>query len=160
MSDFELFAVGDPPTRQRKFMESIDMILRIWAQDPPYDIQGEFWNVQIKKAILPELGVGFMPKPLQQPHPPIHISIASPDSASAKLAGSKRAGASPPTACRRAVAFHWQTYIEARPVAASAQARRLALSRLSSWRRPTPRAEERIHGEHALQPLITTLTCA
>ena len=65
------------------------MILRIWAQDPPYDIQGEFWNVQIKKAILPELGVGFMPKPLQKPHPPIHISIASPDCASAKLAGAK-----------------------------------------------------------------------
>ena len=77
-SDFELFKI-DPATRQRAFMESIDMILRIWAQDPPYDIQGEFWNVQIKKAILPELGVGFMPKPLQQPHPPIHISIASPD---------------------------------------------------------------------------------
>ena len=79
-SDFELFKI-DPATRQRAFMESIDMILRIWAQDPPYDIQGEFWNVQIKKAIMPELGVGFMPKPLQKPHPPIHISIASPDSA-------------------------------------------------------------------------------
>ena len=87
-SDFELFEI-DPATRQRAFMESIDMILRIWAQDPPYDIRGESWNVQIKKAILPELGVGYMPKPLQKPHPPIHISIASPDSASAKLAGSK-----------------------------------------------------------------------
>jgi alkanesulfonate monooxygenase SsuD/methylene tetrahydromethanopterin reductase-like flavin-dependent oxidoreductase (luciferase family) len=87
-SDFELFKI-DPPTRQRQFMESIDMILRIWSQDPPYDIQGEFWNVQIKKAIMPELGMGFMPKPLQKPHPPVHISIASPDSATAKLAGSK-----------------------------------------------------------------------
>jgi alkanesulfonate monooxygenase SsuD/methylene tetrahydromethanopterin reductase-like flavin-dependent oxidoreductase (luciferase family) len=75
-SDFELFKI-DPAARQRAFMESIDMILRIWAQDPPYDIQGEFWNVQIKKAILPELGVGFMPKPLQKPHPPIHISISA-----------------------------------------------------------------------------------
>jgi len=63
-SDFELFNI-DPAARQRQFMESIDMILRIWAQDPPYDIQGEFWNVQIKKAIMPELGVGTMPKPLQ-----------------------------------------------------------------------------------------------
>ena len=90
-SDFELFKI-DPATRQRAFMELIDMILRIWAQDPPYDIQGEFWNVQIKKAILPELGVGFMPKPLQKPHPPIHISIASPDSASAKLAGTQGLG--------------------------------------------------------------------
>jgi alkanesulfonate monooxygenase SsuD/methylene tetrahydromethanopterin reductase-like flavin-dependent oxidoreductase (luciferase family) len=69
-SDFELFDI-DPAARQRQFMESIDMILRIWSQDPPYDIQGEFWNVQIKTAIMPELGVGFMPKPLQKPHPPI-----------------------------------------------------------------------------------------
>src|SRR4029078_11383934 len=51
-SDFELFKI-DPATSKRAFMESIDMILRIWAQDPPYDIQGEFWNVQIKKAHLP-----------------------------------------------------------------------------------------------------------
>ena len=117
-SDFELFTVGDPPTRQRKFMESIDMILRIWSQDPPYDIKGEFWNVQIKKAILPELGVGFMPKPLQQPHPPIHISIASPDSASAKLAGSKGWGViSGPMAPLYAVANHWQAYGEARRAA-------------------------------------------
>jgi alkanesulfonate monooxygenase SsuD/methylene tetrahydromethanopterin reductase-like flavin-dependent oxidoreductase (luciferase family) len=76
-SDFELFNI-DPATRQRAFMESIDTILRIWAQDPPYDIKGEYWNVQIKNAIMPELGIGFMPKPLQRPHPPIHISIASP----------------------------------------------------------------------------------
>ena len=90
-SDFELFKI-DPATRQRAFMESIDMILRIWAQDPPYDIQGEFWNVQIKKAILPELGVGFMPKPLQKPHPPIHISIASPDSGSRPARRQQRLG--------------------------------------------------------------------
>src|SRR4029078_3920595 len=81
-SDFELFKI-DPATRQRAFMESIDMILRIWAQDPPYDIKGEFGSVQNKRAICPELGVAFWRKPLQKPHPPIHISIASPDSASA-----------------------------------------------------------------------------
>ena len=114
-SDFELFKI-DPATRQRAFMESIDMILRIWAQDPPYDIQGEFWNVQIKKAIMPELGVGFMPKPLQKPHPPIHISIASPDSASAQLAGTKGWGViSGPVAPLYAVANHWQAYSEAAP---------------------------------------------
>src|SRR5204862_2374445 len=58
-SDFELFKI-DPATRQRAFMESIDMILRIWAQDPPYDIQGEFWSIAAKNAILPALGLGFM----------------------------------------------------------------------------------------------------
>ena len=48
--DFELFDVFDGPVRQRKFLESIDLILKIWAQDPPYDLQGEFWNIQIKKV--------------------------------------------------------------------------------------------------------------
>ena len=42
-------------------------IEHIWSQDPPYDLKGEFWNVAIKDAIMPELGVGFMPKPYQQP---------------------------------------------------------------------------------------------
>ena len=149
-SDFELFKI-DPATRQRAFMESIDMILRIWAQDPPYDIQGEFWNVQIKKAILPELGVGFMPKPLQKPHPPIHISIASPDSASAKLAGSKGWGViSGPVAPLYAVAKHWQAYSEARSAAGKA-------ARSDDWRvsrlvivAPTDaEAEERTYGDRA-----------
>ena len=148
-SDFELFKI-DPATRQRAFMESIDMILRIWAQDPPYDIQGESWNVQIKKAILPELGVGFMPKPLQKPHPPIHISIASPDSASAKLAGTKGWGViSGPMAPRYAVANHWQAYSEARRAAGKPRdaATTGGCRATSSSRRPTPRPQDRAYGE-------------
>jgi alkanesulfonate monooxygenase SsuD/methylene tetrahydromethanopterin reductase-like flavin-dependent oxidoreductase (luciferase family) len=149
-SDFELFKI-DPPTRQRQFMESIDIIQRIWAQDPPYDIQGEFWNVKIEKAINRGLGIGFMPKPFQKPHPPIHISIASPDSASARLAGSKGWGViSGPMAPRYAVANHWQAYSEARR-AAGKQARS------EDWRvsrniivAPTDaEAEDRSYGQHA-----------
>ncbi len=70
-------------------MESIDIILRIWAQDPPYDIQGEFWNVQIKKAILPNSALASCRSRCRNRIPRSTISIASPDSASAKLAGSK-----------------------------------------------------------------------
>lgn len=81
--DFELF---DGAVRQRKFLESIDLILKIWAQDPPYDLQGEFWKIQIKKVIVPELGFGGMPKPLQKPHPPVRVSIGSPNSEMARMA--------------------------------------------------------------------------
>lgn len=146
-SDFELFAVGDPPTRQRKFMEAIDIILRIWAQDPPYDIQGEFWSVQIKKAILPDLGIGTMPKPLQRPHPPIHISIASPDSASAKLAGAKGWGViSGPIAPLYAVANHWQAYREARRAAGErARSEDWRVSRLVIVAPSDAEAQERAH---------------
>jgi alkanesulfonate monooxygenase SsuD/methylene tetrahydromethanopterin reductase-like flavin-dependent oxidoreductase (luciferase family) len=87
--DFELFGYGDPAVRQRMFLESIDLIQKIWAQDPPYDLQGEFWTIRIQKAVVPELGFAFMPKPYQRPTPPIHISIGSPDSSSARMAGAR-----------------------------------------------------------------------
>jgi alkanesulfonate monooxygenase SsuD/methylene tetrahydromethanopterin reductase-like flavin-dependent oxidoreductase (luciferase family) len=112
-SDFELFDVGDAATRQRKFLESIDIILKIWAQDPPYDIKGEFWTVRIAKAIVPELGFGFMPKPLQKPHPPLHVSIGSPNSDTARIAASRGWGMiSGPTAPTYSIASHWRVYSE------------------------------------------------
>lgn len=110
-SDFELFDVFDGALRQRKFLESIDLIQQIWAQDPPYELKGKFWTVAIRKAIVPELGFGTMPTPYQRPHPPIHISIASPDSASARLAGSRGWGViSGPAAPAYAIAAHWIAY--------------------------------------------------
>ncbi len=112
--DFELFDVFDGPVRQRKFLESIDLILKIWAQDPPYDLQGEFWRIQIKKVIVPELGFGGMPKPLQKPHPPVHVSIGSPNSATARVAASRGWGIiSGPTAPAWSTASQWLVYSEA-----------------------------------------------
>ncbi len=112
-SDHELFEVGDGAKRGRMFVEAIDHMIKIWAQDPPYDIEGEFWNVRIKKAIVPELGFGTMPKPLQQPHPPIHISIGSPDSSSARMAASRGWGIiSGPNAPTYSIASHWKAYAE------------------------------------------------
>jgi len=113
-SDFELFDVTDAGVRTRKFLEAIDFIQRIWAQDPPYDLQGEFWTIRIKQAIVPELGFGTMPKPLQQPGPPIHISIGSPDSSSARLAAARGWGMiSGPAAPLYSIASQWQAYSEA-----------------------------------------------
>ena len=77
VSDFELFNNPDVHARNRMVVEAVDFIQRIWSQDPPYDLQGEFWQVRLKDGIIPELGVGFMPKPYQTPGPPISISLAS-----------------------------------------------------------------------------------
>jgi alkanesulfonate monooxygenase SsuD/methylene tetrahydromethanopterin reductase-like flavin-dependent oxidoreductase (luciferase family) len=112
--DFELFDVFDGAVRQRKFLESIDLILKIWAQDPPYDLQGEFWTIRINKVIVPELGFGAMPKPLQKPYPSVHVSIGSPDSPTARVAGSRGWGIiSGPTAPAWSVASQWKTYSDA-----------------------------------------------
>ena len=69
LSDFELFGNADRSVRGRKAMEAIATIERIWAQDPPYDLPGEFRAVQIKDAIIPHLGIGTMPKPFQKGGP-------------------------------------------------------------------------------------------
>ena len=76
-SDFELFGQTDHAIRNRKVVEAIRIMRQIWSQDPPYDIAGEFWNVRLKNFI-PELGIGYMPKPYQKGGPPISISLAEP----------------------------------------------------------------------------------
>jgi len=113
-SDFELFGATDFLARGRKMIESIDMIEKIWSSDPPYELQGEFWNFGIKNAIVPSLGIGTMLKPLQKPTPPISITLASPFSGLAKLAEQRgwdciSANISPVYS----VASHWKTYADA-----------------------------------------------
>src|SRR5215470_9882622 len=65
-SDYELFDVADAAKRHRMMLESIDAIQRIWAQGPPYELNGEFWHFGIKKAISENRGIGIMPKPLRR----------------------------------------------------------------------------------------------
>lgn len=112
-SDFELFDNEDLRVRGEKMMEAIDTILQIWSQEPPYDIKGKYYNVKIANAIIPELGVGYMGKPYQMPHPPIGLSAASPNSGSVKTAAMK--GWLPVSANfipESSVASHWQKYLE------------------------------------------------
>jgi alkanesulfonate monooxygenase SsuD/methylene tetrahydromethanopterin reductase-like flavin-dependent oxidoreductase (luciferase family) len=114
ISDFELFKLTDHGARNRMVVEAVDMIQRIWSQDPPYDLKGEFWNISIKDGINAKLGVGFMPKPYQQPGPPVFISLASPNSSSAKTAALKGWGMiSANIIPAYSVASHWTVYSEA-----------------------------------------------
>ena len=115
-SDFELFGNADRGVRARKAMESIGMIQRIWAQDPPYDLRRRVLDgAGSRTPIIPELGIGYMPKPFQQGRTrrsrcrwraATRRPRASPPSA---------AGASSPaTMCRaNALGSHWQIYSKA-----------------------------------------------
>jgi alkanesulfonate monooxygenase SsuD/methylene tetrahydromethanopterin reductase-like flavin-dependent oxidoreductase (luciferase family) len=113
-SDFELFGNADRTVRTRKAMEAISMIERIWSQDPPYDLEGEFWTVRIKDAIIPELGIGYMPKPFTKKGPPISMSVASRDSPTARVAAKRGWGIiSANNVPSNALGSHWQTYAKA-----------------------------------------------
>jgi alkanesulfonate monooxygenase SsuD/methylene tetrahydromethanopterin reductase-like flavin-dependent oxidoreductase (luciferase family) len=66
--------------RQAMFVEAIDQVLAIWAEQAPYDIKGRFWNVSTVKTSWPEVGVGAIAKPYQKPHPLIVGTASDPDS--------------------------------------------------------------------------------
>ncbi len=113
-SDVELFDVGGTTDRGAMVRESIDHILAIWNEEPPFDRQGEYWHVQLKDLSRKEFGVGEFIKPLQRPHPPIAISIMSPGSSSALMAGER--GWIPVSGASflqpRYTGSHWEKYQE------------------------------------------------
>jgi alkanesulfonate monooxygenase SsuD/methylene tetrahydromethanopterin reductase-like flavin-dependent oxidoreductase (luciferase family) len=112
-SDYELFDVADVKKRNRMLLESMDMIGRIWAQDPPYEFDGEFWKFGIKKAINRELGIGFMPKPRTPGGPPVCVAVSSANSETAREAGRRGWGPiSSGLAPHDAVATHWAGYAQ------------------------------------------------
>ena len=77
LSDAELFGNLDAD-RNAMFVEAIDMILAIWAGEPPYDLKGRFWNVSLARTQMPEIGQGPIGRPLQRPHPPIIVTAVAP----------------------------------------------------------------------------------
>ncbi len=113
-SDLELFKVAGDVDRGRMMRESIDMILKLWAGQPPYELKGEFWDISILDTSRSEFGVGSLPKPYQKPHPPLAVSLLSPGSGSAYAAGERGyipiSGAS--LVQPRYIASHWENYLE------------------------------------------------
>jgi alkanesulfonate monooxygenase SsuD/methylene tetrahydromethanopterin reductase-like flavin-dependent oxidoreductase (luciferase family) len=91
-------------------LEAMDIILGIWGQDPPYDISGPTWSARISQAVIPEFGVGTMPKPYRRPHPPIAITARSIDSFGVRLAAQRGWGVvSANFVAERVVEGHWRT---------------------------------------------------
>jgi alkanesulfonate monooxygenase SsuD/methylene tetrahydromethanopterin reductase-like flavin-dependent oxidoreductase (luciferase family) len=112
-SDIELFDVAQAELRPQMMLEAIDTVLALWAQDPPYRIDGRFWKIALERHVYPEFKVGWVPRPFQQPHPPIALSLLTPNSASAQTAGER--GWIPVSGNffhRRYLRGHWERYVE------------------------------------------------
>jgi alkanesulfonate monooxygenase SsuD/methylene tetrahydromethanopterin reductase-like flavin-dependent oxidoreductase (luciferase family) len=76
-SDAEAFGNMDM-ARPAMFLEAINQLLQVWASEPPYNIQGQFWNISTARTYIPETKMGTIPKPLQRPHPPIVVTAVAP----------------------------------------------------------------------------------
>jgi alkanesulfonate monooxygenase SsuD/methylene tetrahydromethanopterin reductase-like flavin-dependent oxidoreductase (luciferase family) len=88
ISDFELFKTAEK-NRSEMMVESVRIIHEIWKSDPPYNITGKYWEVVVEKAYHPNIGIGPMRKPLQMPFPPLAVSAMSPNSSTARTAGTQ-----------------------------------------------------------------------
>jgi alkanesulfonate monooxygenase SsuD/methylene tetrahydromethanopterin reductase-like flavin-dependent oxidoreductase (luciferase family) len=85
-SDWAMFHVdGMGGVNREMTREALDIILRLWSDEPTFDYEGQFWQVA-KPATM----YGFLKphiRPLQKPHPPIGVAGLSKNSDTLKLAG-------------------------------------------------------------------------
>jgi alkanesulfonate monooxygenase SsuD/methylene tetrahydromethanopterin reductase-like flavin-dependent oxidoreductase (luciferase family) len=87
-TDWGLFDLPDPQTQGLMTVESLDMILKLWQTDPPFDFQGDYYHIKLEEGV-PEYGIGELLQPYQKPHPPIAMSIIRGRSRAAFMAGQR-----------------------------------------------------------------------
>lgn len=76
-SDAEAFGNLDND-RTAMFVEAIDMVLKLWSTDAPYNLEGKFWKITTARTLDREIGQGIILKPFQKPHPPIVVTVVAP----------------------------------------------------------------------------------
>jgi alkanesulfonate monooxygenase SsuD/methylene tetrahydromethanopterin reductase-like flavin-dependent oxidoreductase (luciferase family) len=126
-TDWELFDLPDGRTQGLMTIEGIDMVLKLWQTDAPFDFKGDYWHIKIQSP-NPALGIGQLVRPYQKPHPPIAMSMVKAGSMAARMAGQR--GYIPISSNlvpKSVVVDHWQNY-----TAGAAEAGRIADR--SEWR--------------------------
>jgi alkanesulfonate monooxygenase SsuD/methylene tetrahydromethanopterin reductase-like flavin-dependent oxidoreductase (luciferase family) len=112
LSDAEAFGNLDAD-RNAMFLECINAVLKIWEGEPPYDIKGRHWNISIERQLMPDIGQGYIARPLQRPHPPIVVTAVAPFSKGVTEAAAR--GWEPISAnflMPEWVKSHWPRYVE------------------------------------------------
>src|SRR3984893_10258839 len=88
LSDAELYGNLDAD-RNAMFLEAINQVLAIWQGEPPYNLKGKYWTINIERQLVPHIGQGYLPKPLQRPHPPVVGTAVAPSSAGIAAAAAR-----------------------------------------------------------------------
>jgi alkanesulfonate monooxygenase SsuD/methylene tetrahydromethanopterin reductase-like flavin-dependent oxidoreductase (luciferase family) len=109
-------ALGDLGSdRKRKTEEALEHMCRIWREEPPYRIEGEFYRTTTQRSFDPAIGLGIAVRPLQRPHPPIAITSIRPDGGGPHAAGARGwTGISATYVGAHVVRAHIQGYLEGR----------------------------------------------
>ena len=113
-SDAEALGILDED-RNEMFAEAIDVITAIWEGEPPYSLvrPGGRFQVTTEKTLDLELGVGILPKPLQQPRPEIVGTVVAPFSKGVIAMGTRNFHPlSANFLLPQWVATHWPNYVQ------------------------------------------------
>ena len=87
-SDYTLFDVDGIGGQHRDMTrEAIDIILKIWEDQGPFEYKGKFWNVNIPDTMYGTLK--YFLNPYQKPHPPIGVASVNVGSETLKIAGER-----------------------------------------------------------------------
>ena len=78
-SDAEMFQTMDED-RNAIFVESMEHMIALWTEEPPYRREGKRWRLTTERTFAPDIGMGAMLKPFQKPHPPIVVTAILPNS--------------------------------------------------------------------------------
>lgn len=114
MSDAEVFG-NFGKDRNAMFVEGINMVLKIWESEPPYNLEGEYFKVSVGQTMIPEIGQGYIMKPYQRPHPLIVGTAVAPFSKG--VTEMAKRGWQPISAnflMPEWVKSHWPKYVEGR----------------------------------------------
>ncbi|MCB9151977.1 MAG: LLM class flavin-dependent oxidoreductase [Caldilineaceae bacterium] len=128
-TDLTLFDLPtDPRTLGLMTVEGMEMVLKLWQSDAPFDFQGDYWRIRIDE-VNPVTSTGVLLRPYQQPHPPVAMSVIKGNSMAGRMAGQRGyLPLSGNTVAPYIVAQHWETYC-----AGAAEAGRPTPSR-AMWR--------------------------
>jgi alkanesulfonate monooxygenase SsuD/methylene tetrahydromethanopterin reductase-like flavin-dependent oxidoreductase (luciferase family) len=79
-NEYVTYGVNPAESRER-FAEALDLIVRAWTEPQPFGWLGRYYEYRT---------ISIWPRPVQTPHPPIFMSISSPEAA--ELAAARRIG--------------------------------------------------------------------
>jgi len=101
--------------RNKLFAEAIDVILEIWTREAPYriDLPDDRFKVTTETTAALEIGLGYLARPYQKPHPEIVGTVVAPFSKGVVLMG--RRDFHPISAnflLDKWAATHWGNYAE------------------------------------------------
>ena len=111
-SDAEMMETRDAD-RNAIVVESIEHMIALWTEDPPYRLKGKRWQLSTERTWVSDLGMGGMLKPFQKPYPPIVVTAILPDSNGIAAAAAR--GWAPISANfvqPWVVRTHWPKYVE------------------------------------------------